>query len=192
MLEHAATVDGSFEATYAVTTAPTLLMARCMTRPLKPGKSTCVNVGVAARALVERMMTPPVAAPEVDTSRLFGLPGSETMSKIDVLPVPGLSRLPSVLTMIFWKVTVPAAAVALVERKTPRRASGGMVLERAFPAAPATPAAVETKMFAGSVGLTRILEIVRPLKQLYVSAVVVPVVICGLIGPTRLAVLSAL
>ena len=27
MLEHAATPDGSFEATYAVTTAPTLLMA---------------------------------------------------------------------------------------------------------------------------------------------------------------------
>src|SRR4051812_11457604 len=114
------------------------------------------------------------------------------MSKIDVLPVPGLSRLPSVLTTIFWNVTAPAAAVAFVERKTPRRARGGMVLERALPAAPATAAAVETKMFAGSVGLTTILEIARPLKQLYVIAVVVPVVICGLIGPTSVAVVSAL
>src|SRR5260370_30555684 len=110
-------------------------------------------------------MAPPVAAPDVDTSRLFTLPGSKAMSKIDVLPVPGASRLPSVLTMIFWNVTVPAAEVAFAERKTPRRASGGIVLERAFPAAPATPAAVDTKMFAGSMGLTRILVIVRPFTQ---------------------------
>src|SRR5258708_18900586 len=120
-------------------------------------------------------MAPPVAAPDVDTSTLFALPGSKAMSKIDVFPVPGLSRLPSVLTMIFWNVTVPAAAVAFVERKTPRSASGGIVLARPFPAAPETPDAVDTKIFAGSVGLTRILVIVRPLKQLYVSAVVVPV-----------------
>src|SRR5258707_4930509 len=111
-------------------------------------------------------MALPVAAPDVDASRLLALPGSKAMSKIDVFPVPGLSRLPSVLTMIFWNVPVPAAAVAFAERKTPRSASGGMVLERALPAAPATPAAVDTKMFAGSVGFTRILEIVRPLKQL--------------------------
>ena len=137
-------------------------------------------------------MTPPVAAPDVVTSSLFAFPGSRAMSKIDVFPVPGLSRLPSVLTMIFWNVTVPAAAVAFAERKTPRRARGGMVLDRAFPAAPETPAAVDTKMFAGSIGLTRILEIVRPLKQLYVRAVVVPVVMLGLIGPTRSAVVSAL
>src|SRR5258706_14948784 len=137
-------------------------------------------------------MAPPVAAPDVETSRLFALPGSKAMSKIDVLPVPGLSRLPSVLTMIFWNVTVPAAAVAFAERKTPRSARGGMVLERAFPAAPATPAAVDTKMLAGSMGLTRILEMVRAMKQLYPSALVVPVVILGLIGPTRSAVVSAL
>src|SRR5258706_2006649 len=87
--------------------------------------------------------------------------------------------------MIFWKVTVPAAAVAFAERKTPRSARGGMVLERAFPAAPATPAAVDTKMVAGSMGLTRILEIVRPLKQFDVRAVGVPVVILGLIVPSR-------
>src|SRR4051812_31099709 len=138
-------------------------------------------------------MAPPVTAPWVETSRLFALPGSKAMSKIDVLPVPGLSRLgPSVLTMIFWNVTAPAAAVALDERNTPRSARGGTVLERALPAAPETAAAVETKMFAGSVGLTRILEIARPLKQLYVIGVVVPVVIRGLIGPTRVAVVSAL
>src|SRR5260370_35636283 len=116
-------------------------------------------------------MAPLIVAPDVDTSRLFALPGSKHISKIDVFPVPGLSRLPSVLTTIFWKVTVPAAAVAFAERKTPRSASGGMVLERAFPAAPDTPVAVDTKMLAGSMGLTRILEIVRPLKQLYVRAV---------------------
>src|SRR6267378_8438804 len=114
------------------------------------------------------------------------------MSNMEVLPVPGLSRLPSVFTIILLKVTAPAAAVALVDRKTPRRARGGMVLLRALPAAPETPAAVDTKIVAGSVGWTSILVIARPLKQLYVSAVVLPVVIDGFMGPTRVAVVSTL
>ena len=80
--------------------------------------------------------------------------------------MPGLSRLPSVFTIILENVTDPAAAVALVERKTPRNASGGMVLLSALPAAPLTAAEVDTKMVAGSVGCTSILLIARPLKQL--------------------------
>src|SRR6266849_2475422 len=114
------------------------------------------------------------------------------MSKIEVLPVPGLSRLPSVFTTILLKVTDPAAAVALVERKTPRKASGGIVLLNAFPAAPLTAAAVDPKIVAGSVGCTSILVIALPLKQLSVSAVVVPVVIDGLIGPTSVGAVSTL
>ena len=137
-------------------------------------------------------MTPPVVVPEVDTSRLLEFPGSKTISKIEVLPVPGTSRLPSVFTISFEKMTDAAAAVAFVERKTPRSARGGMVLLNALPPAPATAADVETKMVAGSISLTSILLIARPLKQKYVSAVVVPVVIDGLMGPTRSAVVSAL
>src|SRR4051794_37149210 len=136
-------------------------------------------------------MAPPIVEPCVETSRVFALPGSKTISKIEVLPVPGASRLASVLTMIFSNVT--AAAVALAERNTPRSAIGGTVLVRAFPAAPETAAAVDTKMLAGSVGLTRILLIARPVKQLYVMAPAPdPVVITGLIGPTRSAVVSTL
>src|SRR5438477_12210308 len=98
------------------------------------------------------------------------------MSKIEVLPVPGLSRLPSVLTMILLKVTDPAAAVALVERKTPRKASGGIVLLNAFPAAPLTAAEVDTKIVAGSGGCMSIVVIALALKDFEGKAVVVPLV----------------
>ena len=89
------------------------------------------------------------------------------MSKIDVLPVGGApSRLPSVFTINLLKVTAAAAAVAFVERKTPRNASGGTVLLNALPPAPAMPADVETKILAALVSSTSILLMALPLKQL--------------------------
>src|ERR1043165_9905060 len=155
-------------------------MASFMTNPLNPGNSVCVNVGVAASAFVERYTAPPVAAPDVATRRLFGFPGSRTMSKMFVFPVPGGSRLPSVFTVILEHATVAAAAVALVERYAPRSPSGPETLESAFPAMTATAAEVETYIVAGSVGLTRIREIARPPKQV---VTIEPLVKLGLNGP---------
>jgi hypothetical protein len=58
---------------------------------------------------------------------------------------------------------------------------------------PATPNEVATKIVAGSVGWTRILEMARPVKQLKVmDPPPDPVVICGFIGPTRIGEVSTL
>jgi len=54
---------------------------------------------------------------------------------------------------------------------------------------PPIPEEVETKMVAGSVGWTRILLMVRPVKQVVPG---MPVVTAGLMGPARSAVDSTL
>src|SRR5215471_669668 len=161
---------------------------------MKPGVSVCENVGGAASALVERKTPPPDPglAPLTPARRLLGLPGSRTMSVMLVFPVPGVSRLPIVVTTSLAKVTEAAADVALVERYRPRRPSGGDVLLKALEPTPEMPAVVATKIVAGSVGCTTIFEMARPVKQFVVICTVVPVVICGFIGPTRIGEVSTL
>ncbi len=159
--------------------------------------STCVNVGLAARAFVV-LNTPPsftVVSPYTQHNILLGLPGSMTISFILLLPVPGLSRLPNVVTVSFLKVTAPAAAVALVDLYSPTKAVGGTEDEGVTPGFPATPVEVDTKMLAGFVGSTSILLI-----DLKVNVPVVTeppperaVKVCGgSMGPTNDGVASAL
>ena len=88
------------------------------------------------------------------------------MSVMEVFPVPGLSKLPSVFTISLVKATEPAAAVALVERKTPRNPLGGTRLPSGLQPAPEMPVAVETKIVAAFVGSTRMFVIDLPVKQL--------------------------
>src|SRR6185503_3924855 len=103
--------------------------------------------------------------PITAATRLSGLPGSIAMSMMLALPVPGESTLLSVVTVSFVKVTEPGAAVALLDRKIPRKANGGAEALKALPRPP-TPVAVATKIVAGSDGCTRILLIERPVKAL--------------------------
>src|SRR5215813_993680 len=140
-------------------------------------------------------MPPPGAAtPCTPTNRLLAFPGSRTISVIEVFPVPGTSKLPCVVTNNLVNVTEPGAAVALVERYTPRRPSGPTVLDNAFPPTPETPVAVATKIVAVSVGLTTMLLIDRPPKQVVMTEPPPETVNVklGFIGPARSAVVSAL
>ena len=83
-----------------------------------------------------------------------------------MLRLPVLSdALAAVVTVSFVNATDPAAAVAFVERQMPFGPRGGSEFPRgASQPIPIMPAAVATKIVAGSFGCTRILLIVRPLK----------------------------
>src|SRR5260221_324012 len=100
-------------------------------------------------------------------------------------------------TASFWNVPLPAAAVALVDRYTPRIARGGTVFERPLAPSPEPPLEVAAKTVAALVGSTTIRLMLRPVKALVVSEPVHTAglhvnVSCGLIGPTSVALVSAL
>ena len=82
------------------------------------------------------------------------------------LPVLGLSKPPgAVVTVSFCATTLPAAEVAFVRRTRPRMPRGGMVPPNgASPPMPIAPPAIPAKTIDGSVGWTRMLEMLRPLK----------------------------
>src|ERR1043166_8639384 len=112
---------GSLIAAITVITAPVLLIPNW--QRLAEMVNVLVNATVLpgeASAFVLRKIppSPTAAAPNVLTSKLFGLPGSRIKSLMRRLPVAGVSALApaSVMTGSFSNVTVAGARSALVDR----------------------------------------------------------------------------
>src|SRR4051812_7463055 len=110
-------------------------------------------------------MPPPVvcAGPTTPATMMLGSAGSNTTSLTSRLPV---ENPPAVGTVSLSKATLPAAAVAFVERYSPDQATGGMLDDRKVPLMPTKPKAVATKTVPGCVGWTSTFAIARPEKEL--------------------------
>ncbi len=135
-------------------------------------RNVCVNVGLAAIAFVDRYTPPALLAnlfPCCQASRVLpvGSPGSNATSSMSRLPVHGVSKhVPRLVTLIFSTVVEAGSPFTPVNRYNPATPWGGMnwpnVESAPIPIRP--PKAVETNIFVGSFGTSRIFVITLPLK----------------------------